>query len=39
LARWVKFLGCRVMGVAGGEKKCSYVKDELGFDECIDYTS
>ena len=32
-----KILGCRVVGVAGGEKKCSYVKDELGFDECVDY--
>ena len=32
-----KILGCRVLGVAGGEKKCSYVKDELGFDDCIDY--
>ena len=32
-----KILGCKVVGVAGGEKKCSYVKDELGFDECIDY--
>ena len=32
-----KILGCRVIGVAGGEKKCSYVRDELGFDDCIDY--
>ena len=32
-----KILGCRVVGVAGGEKKCSYVKNELGFDDCIDY--
>jgi len=32
-----KILGCRVVGVAGGEKKCSYVTDELGFDACIDY--
>ena len=32
-----KILGCRVIGGAGGEKKCSYVKDELGFDDCIDY--
>ena len=32
-----KILGCRVVGVAGGEKKCSYVKDVLGFDDCIDY--
>ncbi|MBT8048096.1 MAG: NADP-dependent oxidoreductase [Xanthomonadales bacterium] len=27
----------RVVGVAGGPEKCSWVKDELGFDECIDY--
>ena len=32
-----KILGSRVIGVAGGEKKCSYVKDVLGFDDCIDY--
>jgi hypothetical protein len=32
-----KILGCKVVGVAGGEKKCSYVKDVLGFDDCIDY--
>jgi len=27
----------RVVGVAGGEEKCAWVRDELGFDECIDY--
>jgi NADPH-dependent curcumin reductase CurA len=27
----------RVVGVAGGKEKCAWVKDELGFDECIDY--
>lgn len=27
----------RVIGVAGGAEKCAWVKDELGFDECIDY--
>jgi len=32
-----KILGCKVVGVAGGEKKCTYVKDVLGFDDCIDY--
>jgi len=32
-----KILGCKVIGVAGGEKKCSYVKDVLGFDDCVDY--
>ena len=32
-----KILGCKAIGVAGGEKKCSYVKDVLGFDDCVDY--
>jgi hypothetical protein len=29
--------GCRVVGIAGGRKKCDYVVNELGFDACIDY--
>jgi NADPH-dependent curcumin reductase len=29
--------GLRVVGIAGGEDKCRYVKEELGFDECLDY--
>ena len=32
-----KIYGCKVIGVAGGPEKASYVKDILGFDECIDY--
>jgi len=32
-----KIMGCRVVGVAGGTKKCAFVKDELGFDACVDY--
>lgn len=32
-----KILGLRVIGIAGGADKCRFVKDELGFDECIDY--
>ncbi|KQP38870.1 NADP-dependent oxidoreductase [Pseudorhodoferax sp. Leaf274] len=32
-----KARGCRVVGVAGGPDKCAYVRDELGFDDCIDY--
>lgn len=32
-----KVRGCRVVGIAGGPDKCAYVRDELGFDECIDY--
>lgn len=29
--------GCRVVGIAGGEKKCSYVTGTLGFDACLDH--
>jgi hypothetical protein len=32
-----KIKGCRVVGIAGGEKKCQYVVKELGFDSAIDY--
>jgi NADPH-dependent curcumin reductase CurA len=32
-----KLKGCRAIGVAGGEPKCRYVVDELGFDACIDH--
>lgn len=32
-----KINGCRVVGLAGGAEKCAYVKDELGFDDVIDY--
>jgi NADPH-dependent curcumin reductase len=28
---------CRVVGVAGGAEKCSFVVQELGFDACIDH--
>jgi NADPH-dependent curcumin reductase CurA len=29
--------GARAVGIAGGREKCAYVKDELGFDACVDY--
>ena len=32
-----KARGCRVVGLAGGADKCAYVREELGFDACIDY--
>lgn len=32
-----KARGCRAIGIAGGPDKCRYVKEELGFDECLDY--
>lgn len=28
--------GCRVVGIAGGEEKCRFVVEELGFDACLD---
>ena len=34
-----KLKGCRVVGIAGGSKKCAYVTDVLGFDAAIDYKS
>ena len=32
-----KIWGCRAIGIAGGPEKCAYVKQELGFDACLDY--
>ncbi|MET3123914.1 NADPH-dependent curcumin reductase CurA [Oxalobacteraceae bacterium GrIS 2.11] len=32
-----KIQGCTVVGIAGGEDKCRYVVDELGFDFCVDH--
>lgn len=29
--------GCRVVGIAGGAKKCNFVKEELAFDDCLDH--
>ncbi|HWA63321.1 MAG TPA: NADP-dependent oxidoreductase [Caulobacteraceae bacterium] len=32
-----KLAGCRVIGVAGGEAKCRWLVDEVGFDAAVDY--
>jgi NADPH-dependent curcumin reductase CurA len=32
-----KIHGCRVIGIAGSDEKCKWVKDELGFDAAINY--
>lgn len=32
-----KALGCRVVGIAGGQEKCDWVVNHLGFDACLDY--
>jgi NADPH-dependent curcumin reductase CurA len=34
-----KIKGARAIGIAGGPDKCRYVKEVLGFDECIDHRS
>ena len=35
----VKLRGHRVVGVAGAQKKCDYVVNELGFDACVSHRS
>jgi NADPH-dependent curcumin reductase len=32
-----KIQGCRVVGIAGSEEKCKWIKDDLGFDAAINY--
>jgi hypothetical protein len=32
-----KIKGARAVGIAGGKDKCDYVRNELGFDECVDH--
>jgi NADPH-dependent curcumin reductase CurA len=32
-----KALGCRAVGIAGGDEKCAWLTGELGFDAAIDY--
>ncbi|NRD80096.1 NADP-dependent oxidoreductase [Bacillus sp. BRMEA1] len=32
-----KLKGCRVVGIAGGDDKCAFLTDELGFDAAINY--
>jgi len=29
--------GARAVGIAGGPEKCRYVREELGFDDCVDH--
>jgi NADPH-dependent curcumin reductase len=32
-----KIHGCRVVGIAGSDEKCKWIKDDLGFDHAINY--
>ena len=34
-----KIKGARAIGIAGGPAKCAFVRDELGFDACLDHRS
>ena len=38
-AQIAKLKGCVVVGIAGGAKKCAWLKSECGVDETIDYKS
>lgn len=37
VAQIAKIKGCNVIGIAGGERKCRFVQEELGFDACLDH--
>jgi NADPH-dependent curcumin reductase CurA len=32
-----KLSGCHTIGIAGGEKKCKWLTDDVGYDQSIDY--
>ena len=32
-----KIHGCRVVGIAGSDEKCKWIKDDLGFDAAVNY--
>jgi len=36
-AQIAKLNGCNVIGIAGGESKCSWLKNDCGLNEVIDY--
>ena len=38
-AQIAKIKGCKVVGIAGGEAKCSWLVDDVGIDHAIDYKS
>ncbi len=39
VAQIAKIKGCRVIGIAGGEEKCSWLREHCGADAVIDYRS
>lgn len=39
IGQLAKQQGCRVVGIAGGKRKCDYAVRELGFDVCVDHSA
>jgi NADPH-dependent curcumin reductase CurA len=39
VGQMAKAIGCKTIGIAGGKKKCDFVKDVMGLDYAIDYKS
>jgi|TARA_B110000483_G_scaffold241683_1_gene325340 NADPH-dependent curcumin reductase CurA len=37
VGQFARIKGCRVVGIARGPEKCSWITEELGFDAAIDY--
>src|SRR5258708_22497238 len=37
VGQMAKIKGARAVGIAGGKGKCDYVKQQLGFDDCLDH--
>lgn len=37
VGQFAKLAGCRVVGIAGSNEKCDWLKDALGFDAAINY--
>lgn len=37
VGQYAKSLGCKVIGIAGSDDKCTWLKSEAGFDDCINY--
>ncbi|MEM8496562.1 MAG: NADP-dependent oxidoreductase [Pseudomonadota bacterium] len=37
VGQFAKLAGCRVVGIAGSEEKCHWLKDTLHFDDAINY--
>ena len=35
--QYARIAGAKAVGIAGGEEKCRYVKEELKFDDALDY--